>query len=270
MISECLHDINDKTDLHLFYNQESPNKLPPFVICKDKLEKQNNELEKYMLNKNNSSYETSNMGSYTKYNFDMCNDGINHQLYINDRDNRISEDVLNNNNKINDLNYLHNRRTDYNKYSSMIDIDSDLKQIDLIRDKCFNDNYTLDRNTSPLNKHKEIYNKETILLNDIKDKSKQMRYINKQGTDLNCIESKERKLFKQCNNDELNGAQLECFSDTNAFKMENQPVYYKFNNQEYCRDFPCQRLFNNITKRSMLPSLNNKHNINPNFLSDCN
>ena len=268
MISECLYDINDKTDLHLFYNQESPNKLPPLLICKDKLEKQNDDVEKYILNKNNSVYEGGNMGSYTKYNFDMCNDSINHQLYINDRDNRISEDILNN--KGNDLNYLNKRHDDYKKYASIIDVESDLKQVDLIRDKCFNDNHTLDRNTSPLNKHKNIYKKETTLLNDIKDKSKNMRYINKQGTDVNCIESQDRTLFKQCNNDEINGNQLECFNDTNAFKTENEQVYYKFNNQEYCRDFPCQRLFNNITKRSMIPSLNNKYNINPTFLSDCN
>ena len=53
MISECLKDIDKATDIDKFYNQESPNKNPPLLICKDKLLKQNKEMSDYKLNVHN-------------------------------------------------------------------------------------------------------------------------------------------------------------------------------------------------------------------------
>jgi hypothetical protein len=38
-------------------------------------------------------------------------------------------------------------------------------------------------------------------------------------------------------------------------------------NEKNSRDYPCQRLFNNSTKRSTLPNFQNTFDINPKFLS---
>ena len=42
-----------------------------------------------------------------------------------------------------------------------------------------------------------------------------------------------------------------------------QPVYYQFHNEKYLNQYPCQALFNNNTRRSGLPSLHNRFDINP-------
>lgn len=50
------------------------------------------------------------------------------------------------------------------------------------------------------------------------------------------------------------------------------PVYYKFNGDttdptwKFTREYPCQRLFNNSTKRSTLPNMLNTFDINPKYL----
>ena len=46
-------------------------------------------------------------------------------------------------------------------------------------------------------------------------------------------------------------------------KEERQHVNYNFSNQDYCRGYACQSLFNNVTRRNMLPTLNTRKGINP-------
>ena len=211
MITECLRDINEKTDLDSFYNQESPNNIPPLLICRDKLIKQNNEYEMYNLNKNNIQNQ------YTP--------GL------------------------------------YEGYAGNIDIDSELKRINHTRDKCYNDNYKMDHQKAPFNKHSKLYEKQTTLMNNIKGKSTDA--LNRKfNIEENCIPKKDRTHFDVCKN------QPQPSNIDNYFK--NQSVYYSFNNQEYCKEFPCQKLFHNITRRSMLPDDNSHHDVNPDFLSCCN
>ena len=213
MITECLRDINDKTDLDSFYNQESPNKMPPLLICRDKLIKQNNEVEMYMLNQNNiQNQSTGGAGLYAGY-------------------------------------------------ADNIDIDSELKRINHVRDKCYNDNYKMNHQEGAFNQHKKIYEQQTNLMNNIKSKS--TNALNKKFTiQDNCITKKDRTTFDKCENPPI--------PSNNDNYMNNQSVYYSFNNQEYCKAFPCQKLFHNITRRSTLPADNSHHDVNPEFLSCCN
>ena len=44
------------------------------------------------------------------------------------------------------------------------------------------------------------------------------------------------------------------------------PDHYDFNHEAYTNNFPCQRLFNNNTKRSSLPNMHNTFDINPEHL----
>lgn len=213
MITECLRDINEKTDLDSFYNQESPNKLPPLIICRDKLIKQNNEQEMYMLNQNYIQNQSSS-GS---------------ELYLG--------------------------------YAENIDIDSELRRINHIRDKCYNDNYKIQHSEEPFLKHAKLYQKQQNLMIDIKNKSTNALNRNFSIQD-NCIPKQERTEFDKCKNPPA--------PSNNDSYMNNQSVYYSFNNQDYCREFPCQKLFHNITRRSTLPAGNTNHDINPEFLSCCN
>jgi len=259
MISECLNDINEQTDLHLYYNQESPNKLPTFITCQDKLEKQNLTANNYMLDKNNINAHMHGMGSYTRYNYDMCNDTINHLLYTQNRQNSISTDILNNNNNSN------KKPTNpkiYKNYVKNIDIESDLKRFNHTRDKCFNDNYKMKHNKLPFTQHKDIYDKQDNLLKDIKQKGNYNKKLlsNKD----NCIKEEDRGSFLKCKNPPLPVNHLRGLGT-----LETEPVYYEFSNQEYCKDFPCQKLFNNVTKRSMILDISHR-DINPKCLSACN
>ena len=46
----------------------------------------------------------------------------------------------------------------------------------------------------------------------------------------------------------------------------NAPVYYNFNNEDYVRNYPCQKLFNNMTSRRMISTWHNRTDINPECL----
>jgi hypothetical protein len=258
MISECLRNINDETDLHLFYNQESPNKQPPFLLCKDKIKKQNKEFNDYIVNKNNNGYKISSLGTYKKYNFNMCNDTLNHKLYTENRNEKISTTYLNNNNVNldNDTikhnpNKLIDRESEYKQYSSQIDIESDLKQINHIRDKCYNDNYILNRNEGEFIKHKKIYNKEEELMHYIKNKAKYSNKLNKlkqrNEKNTNCMTFNKDNDTDNDNNN-YDNVPLE-YNYDHISTLQNQNVNYIFNNQDYCKDFECQKQFNNMTRR---------------------
>jgi hypothetical protein len=259
MISECLSNINDETDLHLFYNQESPNKAPPFLICRDKIQKQNKEITDYIVNKNNNGYKISSLGTYKKYNFNMCNDTLNHKLYTENRNENISTTYLNNNAiNLNNNTIKHNpdklidREAAYKQYVSKIDVESDLKQINHIRDKCYNDNYILNRNEGEFKQHKKIYNKEEELMHYMKNKAQYSNKLNK----LKKIDEKNTQCMTFNNDNEYNminnnhdKVPLE-YNYDHISTLQDQNVKCIFNNQDYCRDFECQKQFNNMTRRT--------------------
>ena len=51
--TECLKGILNPTELYTFYNQESPNKLPPLIVCNDKLIEQNKLIENHIMDDRN-------------------------------------------------------------------------------------------------------------------------------------------------------------------------------------------------------------------------
>ena len=45
---------------------------------------------------------------------------------------------------------------------TLSDIDSELKRINHTRDKCYNDNYKMDHQKAPFNKHSKLYEKQIM------------------------------------------------------------------------------------------------------------
>lgn len=223
MISECLHDIHEKTNIEYFYNQESPNNLPPLIICKDKLLKQNKGISDYNLMRQDDDDECS--------------------LPINIR-NQINATQL------------------HKGYSKNIDVDSELRGINYYQDKCFYDNYKV--NPKKFNCHKELFEKQENDLNYMKNMVNYNLNLNYNIND-NCIPKPGH--FPQCPQSNFNPLPK---NDNKALNTNlNQSVKYSFNNEGYCRDFSCQKLFNNFTKRVTYSNDSKELNINPECL-DCN
>lgn len=238
MISECLRDIDKPTDIHKFYNQESPNKYPSLLICKDKLEKQNRELDNYQLNMYN--YGIIN-GTYNRYNYDMCNETLNHKLYMDNKNNRANNNLIYNyfldapTETPHPINLMNNNKN--------IDVESELKRINHIRDKCYNDNYKINHDNDSFQNFKKIYENQKTLLTDIKTKT---------NTRFNKIPEKCNgpfEKFELCNQNDV------CYPK-GLYTEENMPVNYRFSNQKYCDGFECQKLFHNTTRRSMVSRIN--------------
>ena len=221
--TECLKGLYQPTNLKEQYNQKSPNPYPALMICGDKLIQQNKDIELHYLD----YYDGK--GSCT--------------LPFNVRNLTSAGYAL------------------QEGYARNIDVDSELKRINHVRDKCYNDNYKMNHQEGVFNQHKKIYEQQTNLMNNIKSKS--TNALNKKFTiQDNCITKKDRTTFDKCENPPI--------PSNNDNYMNNQSVYYSFNNQEYCKAFPCQKLFHNITRRSTLPADNSHHDVNPEFLSCCN
>ena len=76
--------------------------------------------------------------------------------------------------------------------------------------------------------------------------------------------------FSKCTDNIPDNAQ--CLINYKMSIAGNMPSHYQFNGDIYQPDkkldsgFPCQRLFNNSTKRSTLPNFQNTFDINPKFL----
>ena len=108
MISECLEDLHEPTDLHLQYELPAKHNQPALMICNDKRTKQN---------KDTLFHYTDNrpvrIGNTERY------------------------EIFNVRNLTNSAGALQKG------YSRNIDIDSELKRINHYDDKCFQDNYKI-------------------------------------------------------------------------------------------------------------------------------
>ena len=141
-------------------------------------------------------------------------------------------------------------------YAKNIDIESELKRINFFDDKCYDDKYKMNpKENDSLKQHYErIFGPQEFKLQILKKK----KLNEKDFIDENCIKLNDSsKSFKECNIKELN-----VFPNDEITK-NTQPVYYKFQNESYVNQYPCQALFNNNTRRSTLPSLHNRFDINP-------
>jgi hypothetical protein len=141
-------------------------------------------------------------------------------------------------------------------FAKNIDTESELKRINFYDDKCYEDRYKMDPiENKSLNQHYDrIFGPQESKLNTMKKK----KLNEKDFIDKNCIRLNDTsKSFKECNIKEIN------IFPNDELSKNTQPVYYQFHNEKYLNQYPCQALFNNNTRRSGLPSLHNRFDINP-------
>lgn len=249
MISECLNDYHKPTELNTFFNQESPYKYPPIMICDDLMQKQQNDDNLF-------------------YNLDA-------------RDIQIGEcmEVFNVRN-LNDAGLLQAG------YANNIDLDSELKRINHFDDKCFYDSYKEDpreaEKCTGLDKHKDTLIKDYTVVGknynpcnknfDCKGNPNDRNRYNWCDHNYKVEKCANFQTFMKCNTPDVPsdynyGKNYLNVREQILKKQDNLPDYYKFGNSDpNCNNYPCQRLFNNFTRRSTIPNFHNTTNINPKYL----
>ena len=134
-------------------------------------------------------------------------------------------------------------------YSRNIDVDSELKRINHYRDACFYDNYKMHPNKmTPQQSRLACHSK--FLVKDY-DKHRHTK-------PSKCLNDSDFEKFEACP------------TIANGVDDRSQPVTYKFSNDNYCRNWPCQKLFHNQTKRSTVTNLKDCCDVNPQHLTCCN
>ena len=245
MISECLADFNNPTELHKQFELNTKTPYPQILICPDEKRNQHN------------------------------NDQIHHYL---------DNEEINHCGQVFNVRNLNDSGLLQAGYARNIDLDSELKRINHIDDKCFYDNYKRD----PYLKEEcnGLYENRHTIVNDYSAVGKDTTYHpnivencnsgnpndrnrfnwkKHKVNGPNCL--KEMKTFEKCPTPEPKHSSVR---DSLLQKTDNLPMYYKFNTDKYCADYPCQRVFNNFTKRSTIPNFHNLTDINPMFLSQKN
>ena len=265
LIKDCdgNFDMNNNRDgLNAVFNQETPYKFPPLIICKN-LNNQNDDI-------------------YNKYSdiiYDKCGNRFNMRNLTN------SAGLL------------------QEGYSKNIDIDSHLKNINYYDDKCFYDNWKLSPNDIKLKACDGLKENAPILVPNYTPVGKdyddcfancnlKIPCHNSPPTDFNCFgdvkkryDFSKQKLqkescikpadfisFKKAPAPDINNISkfpderrnLEMLKTITKCKEHD---YYKFFENNKCQQFPQQRLFNNVTKRSMLPTHYNLEDVGPKYLA---
>lgn len=248
MISECLHDINKPTQINTYYNQETPYKYPPIMICPDEKREQHN------------------------------NDVSRHYL-----DARLLDDcgsVFNVRN-LNDSGLLQAG------YSRNIDLDSELKRINHYDDKCFYDNFKVDPRDYVNDKCSGLGRNSNLLVKDYqpvgKDYSNYGQKLPCMEIDATNPNSPDKfnwdkhvypvdkcANFKPFNNAQTPVPKKDYLIDRLNLEKNNVPNYYQFQQHDMCNNYPPQRLFYNFTKRKTMPNFHNLQSTDPIYLGDLN
>jgi len=187
-------------------------------------------------------------------------------------------------------------------YSRNIDVESELKRINYYADKCYYDNYKVNPKSCDLSPNNGLRCHADVI---VKDYSSVGQHKDCMGncklnqpcndsppTDLNC-ETDVRKRYNFSHNsfqqptclikgdrkyfqkvDTPNPKDI-IFQSTPRNQMfmcalksnETKHDYYHFGDDSGRCKYPAQRLFHNITKRSMLPSFHNLTDISPCYLA---
>lgn len=239
-------------NLDVFFNQESPYKYPALIICAD---------DKRM----NQSQDI-----YQKY-MDVIIDECGNRFNI--RNQRDSAGVL------------------QAGYSANIDLDSHLKNINYYSDKCYYDNWKIAPNSvvgacNGLKRNAEIltpdytsvgkhykdcigvcadkntnpcWNTPPTDIGCETDVRKRYDFSNNKFQTESCIKPGEWQYFQKADvpvatplEKYPNGTRNQQIID--SLNNGVQHDFYKFFDSNQCVIYPNQRLFNNITKRSMLPN----------------
>lgn len=240
MISECLEGINQPTELIHQYHNATPNPYPQILICPDmKRDQHNNDITR--------NYLDSDQIGHCGQVFNVRN--------------------------LNDSGLLQAG------YARNIDLDSELKRINHFDDKCYYDNYK--KHPEDAEECNGLYENREVLVNNYEIMGKfppdnkgcrnanpndrnRFDWQKHQVNGPNCLKPGQMETFKKC----ATPAPAACnIRDQLLSKTENMPVYYKFNDDKYCADYPCQRSFYNFTRRSTIPNFHNLTDVNPKYLS---
>ena len=271
LIKDCNGNINidgnNRTELDTLFNQDSPYKYPALIICNDKLVQQNRDI----------------LQKYSDVIYDECDNRFNMRNLTN------SAGLL------------------QAGYSKNIDVDSHLKNINFYTDKCYYDNWKLNPNDPKLDKCDGLKHNVKILIPDYAPVGRDYadcRGVCVQAspcdmtppTDINCetdvkkrYDFSKQKLQKEScikpadwvsfkhaptptlkpdiNNLSKFPNEKRTREMLNTINKGVQHDYYKFFENNKCQVFPQQRLFNNVTKRSMLPTHHNLEDMGPKYLA---
>ena len=263
LLTKCDGNTNitgDSSGVDYYFNQVSPNKFPPLIICDD------------------SKRINQNIDIYQKYS-DIIIDECGNRFNI--RNMKDSAGLL------------------QEGYSRNIDLDSHLKNINFYNDKCFYDNWKMEPKKISENCN-GLKRNEKILLPDYTPVGKQNEdcigncvkntdsCYNTPPTDLNC-ETDVKKRYDFSNNKLKTES---CIKPTEWVSFKSSPIskidnldkypntkrtsellntinsgvtheYYKFFEDTKCMHFPAERLFNNNTSRRATPNHHNIYNIQP-------
>lgn len=243
---------SDSTGIDCFFNQESPYKYPALIICADskRINQSVNVLEKYM---------------------DVITDECGNRFNI--RNMRDCAGAL------------------QAGYAANIDLDSHLKNINYYADRCYYDNWKLAPNSN-LSACNSLKRNNTILVPDYRPVGRHYEDClgsnaapsvcwNTPPTDFNLASPDIRKRydFGKTHNKFQTENCLAGFQEfpkgtpppldtiqkvpghgrTEAQLLDSinrgtQHEFYKFFDSNACVTYPNERLFNNVTKRSMLPN----------------
>ena len=255
-------DTNNRSELDNIFFQDSIYKYPKLIICGDKLAQQNADVYK----------------NYSDVIYDDCG------VRFNIRNLKDAAGVLQEN------------------YAKNIDLDSHLKNINYYNDKCYYDNWKVAPNNNALDKCNGLKSNSKLLLPDYtiigRDYTDCIGVCDKKSactstppTDLNCennirkrydftkhkfqkescIKPADWTSFKHAPTPNINNSSY--FPDEkraleliNTINKDVQHDYYQFFDNNKCMTFPQQRLFNNVTKRSMLPTHHNLEDMGPKYL----
>ena len=264
LIKECNEnfnlDTNNRNDLNLIFNQESPYKFPPLIICEDTKRKNNN----------NDIYQ-----KYSDVIYDECGNRFNMRNLTN------SAGLL------------------QEGYSRNIDLDSQMKNINFYADRCYYNKWKMLPNDDSLDKCNGLKHNALLLspnyeavgansynssgacldcdaptitdINCDNDVRKRYDFTKQKLQKESCIKPADWVSFKHAPTPDINDIakfpnEKRNLELLNSINRDVQHDYYQFFEQNKCQIFPQQRLFNNVTKRSMLPTTHNLGDIGPKYI----
>jgi len=265
IIKDCDDNMtNDRNELNTIFNQESPYKYPALIICNDtKLDNQNKDIHQ----------------KYSDIIYDKCGNRFN-MRNLKDSAGLLQEG-----------------------YSKNIDVDSHLKNINYYTDKCFYDNWKLSPNDEKLKKCDGLKENAKMLVpnytpvgrnyddcfancnlkvpchnspptdfNCAVDIKKRYDFSNHKLQDESCIKPADFISFKKAPSPDINNScrfpnEQRTLEIMNSINRNVKHDYYQFFENNKCQIFPQQRVFNNVTKRSMLPTTYNLEDIAPKHLA---
>ena len=265
LIKECNEnsniDSNNRSSLDSIFNQKSPYNYPALIICNDAKR----------TNSNNDIYQ-----KYSDVIYDECGNRFNM------RNLKDSAGLL------------------QAGYSKNIDLDSQLKNINFYADKCYYNNwkmYPTEDKCNPLKYNSKLlypnyeavggndYNSSgacldccteapndtnTIDINCENDVRKRYDFSRQKLQKESCIKPADWTYFKHAPTPDINNIakfpnEKRNLELLNTINKDLKHDYYQFFEENKCRIFPQQRLFNNVTKRSMLPTHHNLEDMGPKY-----